>query len=156
MDRCHLNVILHFLSICLMVASMVFLQIVHAEEGRLSKQQHPVTELMLVCGMGTAEHCPSHAPELTVPDSVMGACLSFEFLLLNLVIFCWKSFKQAFRSVFPTLERDGSAHTFLTVLLANLGLPCCPATAGDVLLVTLMQSPSLTVRVTFPGTKIFS
>lgn len=87
MDRCHLNVILHFLSICLMVALMLFLQIVHAEEGRLSKQQHPVTELMLVCGMGTAEQCPSHAPGLAVPDSVMAACFSFEFLLLN-VIFC--------------------------------------------------------------------
>lgn len=121
MDRCHLNVILHFLSICLMVALMLFLQIVHAEEGRLSKQQHPVTELMLVCGMGTAQHCPSHAPALTVPDSVTGACFSFEFLLLNFVIFCSKSFKRAFRRIFPTLEGDGSVHTFLMVLLANLG-----------------------------------
>lgn len=70
-----------------MVALMLFLQIVHAEEGRLSKQQHPVTELMLVCGMGTAEHCSSHAPGLTVPDSVMSACSSLAFLLLTFVIF---------------------------------------------------------------------
>lgn len=154
MDRCHLNVILHFLSICLMVALMLFLQIVQAEEGRLSKQQHPVTELMLVCGMGTADHCPSHAPALAVPDSATGACFSLEFLLLNFVIFCSKSFKGVFRRIFPTLEGDGSVHTFLMVLLANLGflLPHnrwwrSPGYA---------QSPSLSVCVTFPGTKIFS
>lgn len=33
MDRCHLNVILHFLSICLMVALMLLLQIIHTEEN---------------------------------------------------------------------------------------------------------------------------
>lgn len=93
MDRCHLNVILHFLSICLMVALMLLLQIVHAEEGRLSKKQLPVTDLTLVCGMGIANHCPPHVPSHIVPDPVMGAWFSFEFLLLNFVIFCWESFK---------------------------------------------------------------
>lgn len=93
MDRCHLNVILHFLSICLMGALMLLLQIVRAEEGRLSEKQLPVTDLTLVCGMGTTKHCPPCVPSRIVPDSVTGAWFSFEFLLLNFVIFCWESFK---------------------------------------------------------------
>ena len=84
MDRCHLNVILHFLSICLMAALMLLLQIVHAEEGRLSTKQLPVTGRTLACAVGTAEHCPARVPSCTVPDSAAGAWLSFAFLLLNL------------------------------------------------------------------------
>lgn len=76
-----------------MVALMLLLQIVHAEEGGQSKKQLPVTDLTLVCGTGTAKHRPSHVPSRIVPDSVMGAWFSFEFLLLNFVIFCWESFK---------------------------------------------------------------
>lgn len=76
-----------------MVALMLLLQIIHTEEGRLSKKQLPVTDLTLVCGMGTAKLCPSHVPRRIVPDSVMSAWFSFEFLLLNFVIFCSESFK---------------------------------------------------------------
>lgn len=75
MDRCHLNVILHFLSICLMVALMLLLQIVHAG-GEPGEEQLPVTDPLLVCGTGTAGHCPEHVPSCCLPGSVMAACFS--------------------------------------------------------------------------------
>lgn len=132
MDRCHLNVILHFLSICLMVALMLLLQINPRRGGKAEQAAATRDRSNTGVWRGGSSTLSSSCSQLHSARFCDDCLVLVSVPVTKLCYLLMKVIEIGFPSAFPILERWSSTHIPYHAL-GRSWVAHSPATSADVL-----------------------